>query len=162
MNFQIENAQQLQSLIAESGLSIDSIDELRDLLVDLQGQDPEHRKEELAHRERLQNDTLMHKERLQEREHAHAERLRNLEHIERLRAMEMGQPFPHPGEMDRGRSVVRAAASIGILVPLVLVAASVCLSFIILQESTSPRQVTVFGVATNFQATLFATVWGSL
>lgn len=160
MGFQIENAEQLQQLISENALSIESIDQLVDLLGQLKEQDPAQRKEELAHKERVQKEEFAHEERLQEREHAHLERLRNLEHMERLRALELGQPLPNPGETDRSRSAIRAAASIGILVPLMLTCAAVGLDLVVLRLVTTPSDVLFFGLRVDLQAALFAMVWG--
>jgi hypothetical protein len=170
MSLKIENAEQLQTLISGTTNGIENIEELRDLLVEL-GQDPAQRKEELerkeriqkeelSHKERLMKEELSHKERLQERRQAHIERLRDVEQSERLRALELGQPLPDPGESERTRSAIRAAATIGILVPLVLATAAAGVSFRILEFTVLPREVSVFGVTTDLQAALFAMVWG--
>jgi ABC-type nickel/cobalt efflux system permease component RcnA len=149
MSFQIENAKELQRLIEENGLTIESIDQLHDLLTGLQAKDPEQQKEELAA-----------KERRQACEHAHLERIRTLEHTERLRALELGQPLPDPAAAERGRSAIRAAAGIGIVVSLMLTAAAAGLSAILLLLVASSREVIVFGVVTDLQVALFIVLWG--
>ena len=148
MSLKIENAEQLQMLIAQNGLGFESVEELRDLLVDLQGQDPTLRREELAAKERRQKESQDHKE-----------RLRQMDHAERLRAIEMGQPLPDPGEVALARTAVRAAAGIGIVVSIVTTLGAVGLSALILRLEAG-RSVSFFGVSADLQTTLFTILWG--
>src|SRR5690348_10810052 len=57
-----------------------------------------------------------------------------LEHAERMRALELGQPLADAGEVARARSMVRAAATIGTLVPLALAGALISISILILLQ----------------------------
>lgn len=159
MSLKIENAEQLQKLITENGLAVESIDELRDLLVDLQGQDPTLRREQAAAKERRQKEAQDHKERLQEHAQAHTERMREMDHAERLRAIEMGQPLPDPGEVALARTAIRAAAGIGIVVSIFVTLGAVGLSAIILTLEAG-RSISFFGVSADFQTTLFTILWG--
>src|SRR5208282_1487711 len=54
----------------------------------------------------------------------------------------------------------RAVTSIGILVPLMLTAAAVGLSSLVLLLKGSPRDISVFGVTADLEAALLALVWG--
>jgi hypothetical protein len=160
MGFQIENPEQLQELLDQSGLTLENVEQLRDLLVDLQGQDPKGRQEELAARERLQKEAQAHQERLQANQHAHIERLREMEHTERMRAIEQGQPLPDTDGAALAQTTIGAAAGIGIAVPIVLTLGAVGLSALILLMVEASHSVNFFGVAADLQTTLFAIVWG--
>jgi hypothetical protein len=160
MGFQIENPEQLQELLDQTGLTLDNVEQLRDLLVDLQGlQDPGRRQEELAARERLQKEAQAHQERLQANQHAHIERLREMEHTERMRAVEMGQPLPDTNGAAIAQATIGAAAGVGIAVPIVLTVGAVGLSALILQLVEASHSVNFFGVAADLQTTLFAILW---
>ncbi len=149
MGFQIENAEELQHLISENGLTIESVDQLHDLLHSLQDKDPEQQKEELAA-----------KERRQACEHAHLERMRTMEHTERLRALELGQSPPDPAAAECGRSAIRAATSIGIVVSVLLTVGATGLSPILLLFLPTSHEVIAFGVVTDLQVALFTVLWG--
>jgi uncharacterized membrane protein YphA (DoxX/SURF4 family) len=159
MGFEIENPQQLQLLLSETGLSFDSVEQMRDFLLDLRGQDPQRRQEELAAKERLQKETQAHTERLQESQQAHVERLREMEHTERMRAIEMGQPLPDPAAASLAHAAIGAAAGIGIAVPVVLTIGAIGLSALILVTLASAHSVSFFGVEADLQTTLFAVLW---
>ena len=152
MPLHINSVKELNELIAEQGLSISDLDDRRELLQTVNEateQTPEGRKEQMAHQERLQ-----------ESKQAHTERLRNVEHVERMRALELGQPLPDSGEEQRARSAIAAAGTIGVLVPLAMAFAAGLVSYLILRDVNDVDQVSIFGVPCDRHAALFSAVWG--
>lgn len=151
MGLKIDSLEELQEFVQNVGLDISNLEQFREFLEtvnDTTDQPPEARKEELAH-----------KERLQERQHAHEERLRTLEHAERLRALELGHPLPDDGDVAKAQSAIRAVGTLATLLALALVGAAGGVSIWILQW-TSNSQVSVFGLSSDLQTALFAMVWG--
>jgi hypothetical protein len=151
MGLKIDNAEDLKLLLQSTSIEITDADELREFLesVNASQKTPEAAKEEMAH-----------KERLQESAQAHEERMRNLEHAERLRALELGQPLSDAGELSKTQSAVRAAGTVGTLVPLGLASAAIGSSYLILGWIRENSQVTFFGSAFDLRFGLFAIVWG--
>jgi hypothetical protein len=70
-----------------------------------------------------------------------------LEHIERMKALEAGQPFLDPGEIAKARSAIRAAGTIGVLVPLAVIGAAVGVTAMIFSNSWDiERRVEYLGI----------------
>jgi hypothetical protein len=148
MGLKIDNVEQLVELLVEHEIITD-IDEFRKFLAKLatMEQTPEVRREELAH-----------KERLQERKHAHVERLQNLKHEERLQALEKGYSLPDRGEVRKARSAIRAVGTLSTLVSVTLVTAMAGVSVWILAV-TRTTEINVFGGRVDLVISLFAITW---